>query len=348
MSKKVIGVDIGGTKISVVLGSLAGEIFDKKVLKTKLFEETSDSIEEIKQVVDSYLDSDEVDRQDFAGIGICFAGPIGEDAGIILNPPNLPGWDGLNLGEIFTDYFKMNVVCNNDANAAALAEKRFGHGKSVKDFVYITISTGIGSGIIIDNKLLMGATNSAGEFGHVCVEPSSFTCGCSKSGCLEAMASGTAIAKAGQAILKKDVELLQKLHKESAYYFYKLEKSIENLDLLQLSTHSILSGQIVDDLDAKIIFEAAQEGDELATYLYWRAGFYFGLGLSNLIQVLDPQMITLGGSVVKSGDLYLKPMRSALDMFVWQSMLNQCQILNAKLGDQVADLGAIALVVDNI
>ena len=174
--KWVVGIDIGGTKISIVLGTRNGKIIDRDKLKTKHYEKVHENIHEIIDSIEKILLNNKLKIRDILGIGVGIPGPIGEHIGIIENAPNLPGWNGINIKKILEKKFNRPVFCNNDANAACIAEKLFGKGRNVNSFIYITISTGIGSGIIINDKIIMGSNNNAGEFGHIIVDFNGIDC----------------------------------------------------------------------------------------------------------------------------------------------------------------------------
>ncbi|MBU1862996.1 MAG: ROK family protein [Candidatus Omnitrophica bacterium] len=338
----IVGVDIGGTKISVILGTVTGKIIEKCVIKTQRKGGAAACIAEIIAIIKALLLKRSVKKSDLLGIGVNIPGPFGEEEGVILNAPNLKGWQGINIKKILTRHFRCRVICNNDANTAALAEKMFGCGKKVRSLVYVTISTGIGSGIIIDNKLLMGANNNAGELGHTVVDLNGPRCNCGKKGCLEAIASGTAIETIARNVMNRS-KRIDEYKNEFAYKKY-----------CTTHTHFILSpkGSILQNIQGKItafaIEKAAKKGDSLAKYIYWRAGYYFGVGLANVIQLINPEMIAFGGGVVNAGSLYFNAMNSALKDHAWPQPLKCCKIVKASLGSRVADVGAISLVIEDL
>lgn len=335
---KIIGIDIGGTKISLVVGTSRGRIIAKQVIKTQHRKKVQACLDELI-LATKKMKSEHVKKDDrFLGIGICIPGPIGDDPYVITGAPNLPGWNGLNIGKIFKERFRCRVCTNNDANAACLAEKLFGHGRDYSDFVYVTISTGIGAGIIVQERLLMGRSNSAGELGHCVVEPAGPMCNCGKKGCLEAVASGTAIAQFATAI-RDGVLDHKEVTTEAAYRRFRLFPEYKNFQLKKKTLIRKHSGL----LTARDVASYASDGDEIAQYIYFRAGYYCGIGLSYIIQLINPGMITLGGSVIRSGSLYFPPMRLALKEYAWPRPYRACTIIPAKLGDSVGDLGAIGL-----
>ena len=303
----VIGIDIGGTKTSVSLGSSSGKIIIRTVIPT---EGAQTTFAQVKRIIRSYLR-----RYDKAkGIGISCAGPLDLNKGILINPPNMPSWRNLPLKKIFSHSFGLPVAIDNDANAAALAERIFGAGKNVKHLFYYTVSTGIGGGLIIDGKIYHGASFDAGEIGHTVILPNGPKCGCGKRGCLEALSSGTAIARIAR------------------------EKATKNSLILKLA-------QSKKNIDATLVARAALKGDRLARSIYQQAAFYLGLSVTNIIQIINPEMIVIGGGVSKAGKLLFQPLIKTVRKFAWPRPYRSCKIVPAKLKDAVGDLGAISLIL---
>jgi glucokinase len=342
--KNIIGIDIGGTKISVVFGTDQGNILEKRIIKTLVRDKKKQCLDTLVKTIESLLHDRMTTRDALLGIGVCIPGPIGSNPHIISHAPNLPGWNGFNIGEFLSSSFNVPVVCNNDANAACIAEKIFGHGKKSKDFLYITISTGVGSGLIINDQLVMGGNNSAGEIGHCMVEPYGPICNCGKIGCLEALSSGTAIAS-----MAKDIVFLPSKRsaysREFSYIRYKQKSDYRDFNLKQ---KSLLSTASPNEITARFVAEVARKGDSLANYIYWRAGFYFGIAVSHVLQIINPQMIAIGGSVSKTGSLYFSSMRKAIQEYTWRTNRNKCKIVKAKLRDNVGDYGSLGLIINNL
>jgi len=206
----------------------------------------------------------------------------------------------------------------NDANLAALAEQRFGAGQGVSDLIYITVSTGIGGGIIADNRLLLGAQGFAAEVGHQTIEAHGPRCKCGNIGCLEALAAGPAIARCARELVRTGIG----------------------------TAIADLVGGDLDKITAKVVNRAAQAGDPVAIELFRQAGFYIGVGIVNLLHLFNPSLIVIGGSVTKAGDLLFEPIRAtvrerAMASYYWENT----PIVPATLGDDVGLLGAVALVL---
>ncbi len=310
MTRFALGVDVGGTKVSIVLGSAAGKILAKEVVSTLTGRKAPQGIEAIASVLERLKKKSQGKRQ-IRGIGIGIPGPMDPQRGVVQRSPHLQGWQNFPLKSFLERRLKLPVFITNDANAAAMGENVFGAGRRVKNFVYLTISTGIGGGIILDGKLLLGASFGAGEVGHTIIVPGGERCGCGRLGCLEAYASGTAIA--------------------------------------QFVKHGIQRGRGKKSkwpggVTAEKVALTAKKGDSLSLEAYRRAGFYLGIGLANLINLLNPEMLILGGSVVKSSGLFWPEMIRSARTCAWPSLYSACRIVKTRLGDRVGDLGALSLV----
>ena len=315
MSPYFVAVDLGGTQIRTALCSADGQIFRKVVRKTEAKEGLEAVLGRIYASVDEAIS--DTPGSDICAIGVGAPGPVDPKSGMIFEPPNLPGWKCVPLRSLLSAKFGRPTFLGNDANAAALAEHLYGAGRGVQDMIYLTISTGIGSGIIVDGRMLLGYRGLAGEIGHTIVLPDGPACGCGAHGCIEALASGPSIAR--------DVVARLKAGKES-----RIPKMVKG-DLTKV--------------DARIVNEAAQLGDKLAINAFRRAGAYLGIACANLLRLFNPRMFVFGGSVTKAGALLFDPLREALAVHAPQIYLDGLAIAPAALGDDVGLLGALALAV---
>lgn len=239
------------------------------------------------------------------------AGPLDPKSGFIYDAPNIPGWKDFPLGEKLQKEFGIPIIVGNDANLAAFGEWKFGSGKGHHDLIYITVSTGIGGGIICNDQLVEGVHGLAGELGHMNVLPDGPICSCGKKGHLEAISSGVGIVQYVDQMLMEG------------------ESSI-------LST--------ARELSALEVARAARRGDQLAIKAYTRAGFYLGLALASVIHIFNPSIIILGGGVSQSGSLIIDPMLEKMRAEIMdKSYLENLEIVTTKLGDEVGLLGALAL-----
>ena len=245
-------------------------------------------------------------------VGVAVAGPVNPQTGVVYRSPNIPGWECLPLAGHIHDRFHVPVELGNDANLAALGEWKYGAGIGHHDLLYLTISTGIGGGVILDDRLLVGGRGIAAEVGHITVLPDGPLCGCGQRGHLEAVASGTAIAR---------------------YVTEHLARGRESS-----------LGQPVEPISARTVAAAAAAGDALAQEAFDQAALFLGRAIADFLHLYDPTIIVLGGGVVKSGDLLLKPLRKALEASVMSPQyLEGLELTTAQLGEQVGLIGALVL-----
>src|SRR5690625_4917566 len=242
--KYSIGVDIGGTKVAIAVVSEEGHIKFENVIPTNVEISPEEMIEMICSEIRSVIDQSKVDQKSIIGIGIGAPGPLDSKNGMLTNPPNLTDWIDVPIQQIVEKSFSFPVMLENDANAAALAEKWIGAAQENDNFVYMTVSTGIGSGIVVEGKLLRGLKGNAGDIGHTVVDPSFDKCTCGQNGCLEAIASGTAIAKHGSQIVGK------KLSTKEVFDLYQEghEKIVEHMDYV-LNILGIACVNIINTFD---------------------------------------------------------------------------------------------------
>ncbi len=246
-------------------------------------------------------------------IAVAAPGFLDPDLGIVYEAPNIPGWNNFPLKKILSNAFHVPVFIGNDANLAALGEWKFGAGIGHNNLLYLTISTGIGGGAIIDNHLILGQKGLAGEFGHVTILPDGPICGCGKKGHIEALASGTAI---------------------------------KNYVNEQIAAGRASSLRKFEKITGERITAAAQHGDELAIEAYNRAGYYLGIAVTTFLHMLNPSIVIFGGGVSLSGDLLFVPMRKSLqDRVVSPAYLENLTFTTSQLGDDVGLKGALALLV---
>jgi len=312
MHRWVIGVDLGGTLIRAIRTDLAGGKGARAQMPTEAEQGGEAVLERICSVIEEVIQ--EVDSEEVLGIGVGAPGPI-DASGRIYDPPNLPGFGDLSLSGYIHDRFGRPAFAGNDANLAALGEHQFGAGQGVDDMVYLTISTGIGGGIISAGRLLLGARGYAAEVGHQTLVAGGPICGCGQPGHLEALASGPSIVR-------------------------NAKERIEAGETSRIA-------EFGDDITGESIAEAAQAGDELAQDLFRQAGFYIGLGLVNLIHILEPQRVLIGGGVSLAGDLIFDPIRETVRERVMSPVFLDVEILPAALGVDVGLMGAVALVLSS-
>lgn len=318
-----IGIDLGGTKILGVRADEHGRILAEVRQPTDANQGLDAVVDRIIEIIRELMPLEGVEA-----IGVGAPGPLDPVKGIVYGPPNLPGWVAVPLRQILEDRLQLPggapIVLANDANAAELAEFKFGAGsekrlgKPIKHMVYLTISTGIGGGVIADGKLLLGAMGMAAELGHIVIDLHGPRCICGNIGCLEAMASGTALAKEAATIVAARRET---------------------------SMADAVGGK-PEKMTAQIVVEAARAGDPLACELMDREGMLVGVGVVNCIHSFNPELVVLGGGVTNAGDLLFKSLRATVEARIMRGYKGTFDIVPAALGNEVGALGAVAVAVE--
>ncbi len=323
MRTHVVGIDIGGTKLATVVADSTGHILSK-VRKPTLAEKGPEyALQLLFEMVRETVASADLVQESVSAIGVSCGGPLDTKTGVVYSPPNLPGWDALPLKAQLESEFHIPVTIENDANASALAEYRFGGGRGYNALLYMTMSTGIGGGIVIDGHIYRGANDSAGEVGHQILLPDGPPCGCGKRGCLEALCSGPAIARRAQDAIQKQLT----------------DRKAAATRLLNLANNRI------ENVKSEHVLQAARTGDILALQLVEETAYYMGWGIANLVNILNPDIVLLGTIAIAAGDLLLDPIRKTVSEFAMPRTAEAVKIAPAQLGDALGDLAAIALVV---
>lgn len=316
--KLILGVDLGGTKIATALATAQGEILARGRRPTPAQAGPDVVIKSICATIGKILSAKKLESSQLLGIGIAAAGIIDSDKGKVISSPNLPGWHEVPLRDAVEQRFGIPVYLGNDATLAALGEWRFGLKKGIANLIYITVSTGIGGGIIADGKLYTGVCGVAGEIGHMTIDINGPKCNCGNIGCWETLASGTALAREAVKQIREGAKT---------------------------SIIELVNGDI-SKIDAKVVDLAAKQGDELAKELISRLGYYLGVGLVNLVNIFNPELILIGGGVAKTGDLLLQPAIKVVKERAFSTPANAVKIKPALLGDDSGLLGAAAFVLE--
>lgn len=316
--KYYIGVDVGGTKCALTLGSAENDgikIIVRREFKTK--GTPSEVLEEFLCEIRKVLADTSLLFSDIASIGISCGGPLDAERGIVLSPPNLKGWDDVHITEFFESNTGIPAFLDNDANACAVAEWKFGAAKGKKNVVFLTFGTGLGAGLILDGRLYGGTNGNAGEIGHVRLRRSG-PVGFGKTGSAEGFCSGGGIGRMGRAAAKAD--------KNGAAALIGYAGGIENIN-------------------AKNIAELAREGDAFCCGIYRRCGEMLGETLAILIDLLNPECIILGGVYMRSHDLLDEGMKKVLAREALDISSGVCEILPAGLSESIGDFAALSLAV---
>jgi glucokinase len=309
-----IGLDIGGTKCAVTLAEKnKNEIIFKEKISFKTSEKKyTEVIELFSEKIGNLCKEVEI-----GGIGISCGGPLDSKNGIIQSPPNLPNWDNVKITEYFEKKHGIKTYLQNDANACAVAEWRYGAGKDCQNMVFLTLGTGLGAGLILNGKLYSGTNDNAGEVGHIRLTKSG-PIGYNKAGSAEGYCSGGGIRQLGIIEVKK--------------------KILNGEEPLLLKTAGNL-----ENINAKIIAELAREGDSLCINIYKKSGEMLGKTLSYLIDILNPERIIIGGVFMRSKDLLLPYAEKVMEKECLNFSKKVCEILPAGLGEQVGDYAAISI-----
>lgn len=329
MEKYTVGIDIGGTKCAVILGRSEVDryktddfILDKIVIPTVLCEGPQKMILRIFRIVDKLLNKYEVDKENLLGIGISCGGPLDHKRGIVLGPPNLIGWDYIEIVKMFDEKYNVPCFLENDANAGALAENMFGAAKGCQNVVFLTYGTGMGAGLILDGRLYRGTNDMAGEVGHIRLTEVG-PVGYGKSGSFEGMCSGGGIAQLA---------------------------GIMATELIQMGTPPLLCPNLESRniLTAKMLSEAAKEGDVFAKKVFAVSGEYLGMALAVLIDILNPEIIVCGSMFTRNYQLIWDSALKKLQTEVLQRSMEVCHVTCSGLGENIGDFAALSVVLNGI
>ncbi|MBS4804333.1 MAG: ROK family protein [Clostridium sp.] len=310
MDKKyVVGVDLGGTKIYTALVDLDGNMVKEITVKTEAHKGDKAVLEKLISTIDTVLEG--IDINEVKAIGVGSPGPLDVKKGLIVYTPNLP-FKNFNIVQPIKEKYNIPTYLDNDANAATLGEFMFGAGKGSTNMVYVTVSTGIGGGAIINGNLFRGSTANALEIGHTTVMKGGPRCGCGNTGCSEAVASGTAIMKRGREAVES-----------------KVETSLKNYD----------------EVTAKEVFTEAEKGDKVSQDILNDALSYLGITIANIANSFDPDKIVMGGGVSQAGNIVFEKIDYEMERRCLKIIYDNCKIEKAVLGGKAGVLGAAALAI---
>ena len=312
----LLGLDIGGTKSAVILGRREGDsitIMEKKILPTD--KPVYEMIETLFSTAEEMLSPKSA--RELTGIGISCGGPLSSKKGLILSPPNLPGWDNIPIVKITEERFGKKTLLQNDANACAMAEWKFGAGAGYNNLIFLTFGTGMGAGLILDGRLYSGTTDLAGEVGHLRLSDMG-PVGFGKAGSFEGWSSGGGIAQLAQIMVRQKLQMGEKV------------SFCDNLSKLP-------------SLTARGVAEAAFAGDELAIEIYKVCAHYLGRGLALLIDIINPEIIILGSIFGRVRPLIEPEMWSVIKQESLADSVAACRIVPAGLGENIGDIAALTL-----
>lgn len=305
-----VGIDLGGTQLRVAVADAEGRILTVTREPTRAQEGPERVIDRIVAAVQSALERAGVDRRRVRALGIGLPGPVDPHRGLVHSPANLPGWDEVPLNAILTERTGIPSWLHHDAHLAAFGELHRGAARGTQDMIYVTVSTGIGAGLVLGGELYAGARGSAGEVGHIVIQVDGPLCKCGNYGCVEALASGTAIAREARDGVRRGVRT-------------RLRRVPE-------------PGPTARDVD-----RAARAGDAFARRVLEGAGRALGVGMGTLVNLFNPEMIVIGGSVMNAGRLLTDPMRAAMARSSFASAREGLRIVRPRLGADVGLVGAV-------
>jgi len=311
----IVGVDLGGTKIAAIVADASGNIEARNSADTLAAEGPDAVIQRLTECVRELTAEMQI-----AGIGIGAAGGHDTRKGVITFSPNLPGWNNIPLCDIIQREFGLPTYLHNDCTLAALGEHRYGAGVGVDNLVYVGLGTGIGGGIIIDGQVYSGTSGAAGEIGHTIIDVNGPRCTCGSAGCWEVYASGRAVAQEAAREMESGV----------------------------LTAIRRYAGGDVKKVTAETVFRAAQDGDYFANQLISRTAHYVGIGLVNVVNTFNPQLVLVGGGLSKMGSLLLEPAIEVVKERAFRVSSEAVRIQVAQLGDDACTLGAVALVAEQL
>lgn len=319
MKNYLIGIDIGGTECAVVLGCTKGKIYDRISFPTQSRMGPNQTIENILQSVKGIIRKNRIKIDQIQSMGISCGGPLDSQKGYILSPPNLPGWDRIPITQIIRERFDREVYLENDANASAIAEWKFGAGRGSKNMIFLTFGTGMGAGLILDGRLYRGFSGMAGEVGHVRLAKNG-PVGYGKPGSFEGFCSGGGIAQLAREEVTK-----------------RLKQGIEASFCSSLEK--------VKEITAKDVGIAASSGDELAMQILKTSGRYLGMGLSILIDIINPERIIIGSIFARCREFLQPYAEEVIEKEALELSYKNCEILPAELGEEIGDYASLAVAL---
>jgi glucokinase len=315
----ILGVDVGGTKVAAGLVDARGRVFFKTRAPMSATGDAAAGFAAVKDAIDAVFATNPGVRENLKHIGICSPGPLDPRAGVVINPPNLPCWRNFPLAAEVERAFGIAARLENDANAAALAEAIWGAGAGFQNLFYATIGTGIGTGIIFDKKIYWGRTGAAAEGGHMTIDHLGPVCACGKRGCIEALASGTALARRARERLTAEPAVTSKILG--------------------------LAGRNADAISAETISAAHQSGDALATQLLSETADFLAIWLGNIIDLLEPDAIVIGGGMSGMLAPWFARIREKLPAWCVNQRCTEIPLFRAAYGEDSGIAGAAAVAL---
>lgn len=317
MKNKMIGIDIGGSTIKIGLLNLMGEIIKQWEIDTIGKNGGESIVSDIWASLLKELSSTLIERE-VIGIGVGAPGFVNVKAGVVYEAVNI-GWQNYNLIDEFRTYSDLPIFIENDANLAALGENWLGAGKQAEYLLAVTLGTGVGSGIIINGKIVSGFNGTAGEMGHIIQQPNGYQCNCGRTGCLDTIVSA-------RGIVKRTIDQLHQFPESTIHTYLKESEKITT----------------------KVIFEQARNKDELCHHIIEETADYLGYALASAATIVNPSIILIGGGVSKAGEQLIKPVKKAFRQYSLERIYENCEIKATELGNNAGIIGAGYLVYSSV
>jgi glucokinase len=316
----ILGVDLGGSKTLAAVVGPQGRVVSSHESATPATKGREAVVQCIVDSARAALEQAGIGISEISAIGIGAAGMSNPEAGILFSSPHLPGLREVLLGDIIQEKLGKKTFIINDAKAAALGELHYGAARDVRNFIYITISTGIGGGIVIDGKIYTGAIGIAGEVGHMTIDDNGPVCNCGNRGCWETLASGTALSRQAKLRISKRVKT----------------------SILEYAAGNI------ENVTPQVIHRAAEGGDKLAKELIAQTGYYVGVGLASLINIFNPELIVIGGGLSNIGDMLLEPAFKTTEKRAYKEAFQAVRFALAELGGNSGVIGAATFALQEM
>ena len=315
MKSIAIGVDLGGTNLKALCVEQDGAILARTECPTNAEKGPDAVLQTIIRTVNQLIRDCDSASARIIGVGIGAPGPLNPETGVVLKAPNLPGWKNIQLRERVADALKMPIKIENDANLAALGEYWKGAGANASVLVCLTLGTGVGGGVIINGRIFSGSSFIGAELGHMSIKYDGLPCGCGGYGCLEAYISAT-------SIIKRTTLALERGARSSL-------ATIHNYDVSRLTAHDV--------------YKAAVDGDDLARHIMEETGMLLGIGLANVGNIFNPDVVVIGGGVAGAFDILIEPARRELQKRAMPGIMDTMTIVPAQLGSDAGSIGAAGL-----
>lgn len=317
MSDIIVGVDLGGTYVKTAAVSKDKKVLAKVSLPTYAAEGLEKVLDVMVESVDAALAEQGATRKDIMAAGFGAPGPMNWQTGIVYSPPNLPGWKNVPLAEDMRKRLGVPCYVDNDANVACYGEYWLGAGQGAENMCLLTLGTGVGGGIVVFGRLLRGKDGTAAEIGHLKVMRDGRKCGCGATGCLEAYGSVTGM----------------------------IRTAIEGIENGRQTILIDMCKGLFSRIDGKMISDAVAQGDEFAKWVMTETGVWLGIGISSLINLLNPEKVILAGGMIAAGDILLEPIRTTAKKLCFEVPGNRAEIVTAALGGDAGVIGAAGIAL---